>query len=311
MSKKKLKNFRNKVILVTGGTGSIGSAIIRELYKYKPQQIRIFSRDETKQFYLQHEFLKLGTTVDIRFLIGDIRDKDRLDKAMSGVDFVFHGAALKHVPFCEYNPFEAVQTNVYGTQNVIDLAIKHDVDNVIAISTDKAVYPNSIMGTTKLLMEKMVLSTRWYLGEANTKFSIVRFGNVLNSRGSVLPLWLSQIKSGGPLTITDPKMSRFFMSLGDAVELIIQAATMMHGQEIFVLKMKQRTIADMAQETIKRSSDGKKIEIKIVGSREGEKMHEQLFTEEEKKYSFDLKNLMVIIPYIDIYKKRNASMYRS
>lgn len=311
MSKKKLKTFRNKVILVTGGTGSIGSAIIADLLKHKPAQIRVFSRDETKQFYLQHELLKSETEIDVRFLIGDIRDKERLDKAMSGVDIIFHGAALKHVPFCEYNPFEAVQTNVYGTQNVIDLAIKHEVDKVVAISTDKAVHPTSIMGTTKLLMEKMVLSTRWYLGDANTKFSIVRFGNVLNSRGSVLPLWLSQIKSGGPLTITDPKMSRFFMTIEDAVDLITHAVTIMKGQEVFVLKMKERTIADMAQEIIKRSSDGKKIEIKIVGMRDGEKMHEELFTAEEIKYSFDLKKFLVIIPYTDLYKNRHASMYRS
>ncbi len=302
-------NFRNKVILVTGGTGSIGSAIVTELLKFAPSQIRIFSRDETKQFYLQHDLNKIKTKTDVRFLIGDIRDKERLDKAMSGVDLVFHCAALKHVHFCEYNPFEAVQTNVYGTQNVIDLAIKYNVAKVIAISTDKAVNPSSIMGTTKLLMEKMILSTRWYLGNSNTKFSIVRFGNVLNSRGSVLPLWLSQIKSGGPVTITDPKMNRFFMTIDEAVTLITEATVKMQGQEIFVLKMSQKNIGLMAKEMILRNAKNKKIKIKIVGKKDSEKMDELLYTDDEKKYSFDLKKLKVIIPYSDIYKKRTANLY--
>lgn len=310
MIKRIKKSIKNKVILVTGGTGSIGSAIIRELIKYSPRQIRVFSRDETKQFFLQHEFTKLKPKTDIRFLIGDVRDKERLDKAFKGVDIVYHASALKHVSFCEYNPFEAVKTNVSGTQNIIDLSIKHNVKKVIGISTDKAVYPTSIMGTTKLLMEKMLLSTRWYLHDSDTKFSVVRFGNVLNSRGSVLPLWLSQIQSGGPLTITDPKMTRFFMTIQDAVSLIIQASAIMLGQEIFVLKMPKKSITELAQETIKRSADGKRIEIKIVGRKDGEKMHEELFTTEEKEFLIELKNMYIIIPYNDLYLQRSKRMYK-
>lgn len=309
MDKKAQKNLKDKVILVTGGTGSIGSAIIREIIKYKPKQIRIFSRDETKQFFLQHELERMSLKNRVRFLIGDIRDKERLDKAFGGVDIVFHTAALKHVPFCEYNPFEAIKTNIYGTQNVIDLAIKNSVKKVIAISTDKAVYPTSIMGTTKLLMEKMILSTRWYLYNSQTKFSVVRFGNVLNSRGSVLPLWSSQLKSGQPLTITDPKMTRYFMTIKEAVKLIIQAAAIMLGQEIFILKMPKISIGDLATEFIKNKKIKKEIKIKITGQRDGEKLHEELFTEAEREFLIELKDMYILIPYRDMYKKRSKNNY--
>ncbi|MCL5072091.1 MAG: polysaccharide biosynthesis protein [Actinobacteria bacterium] len=279
------------------------------MIKYKPKQIRIFSRDETKQYFLLNEISDIKGKADIRCLIGDVRDKERLDKAFGKVNIVFHTAALKHVHFCEYNPFEAVKTNVYGAQNVIDLSIKHDVDKVIAISTDKAVNPVSVMGSTKLLMEKMFLSTRWYLGESNTKFSIVRFGNVLNSRGSVLPLWIEQIRKNKSITITDPNMTRYIMTIKDAVNLIFEAVKIMHGQEIFVLKMKQKRLSELADGQIKKYGNGEKIEIKVIGMRDGEKTHEELFTENEKKFIVKHKKMYIIVPYSDLFEKRKYNRY--
>ncbi len=301
--------FKGKKILITGGTGSIGSEIVHQLVNLEPEQVRVYSRDETKQYFLLHDIKRIAPHLDLRFLIGDIRDRERLDMAMGQIDIVFHTAALKHVPFCEYNPFEAVKTNVNGTQNILDMAIKHKVEKVIAISTDKAVNPLSILGTTKLLMEKMVLATRWYLGWAETKFSVVRFGNVLNSRGSTMPLWRSQIRTGGPVTVTDPEMTRFFMTVKDAVRLIFKTTQMMQGQEIFILKMPEKKIGELAQEIVTRHGRNKHIDIKVTGRRDGEKMHEELFTDYEKSQSFELPDMYIVIPYEDIFKKRKISQY--
>lgn len=295
------KTFSGKKILVTGGTGSIGSEIVRQLIQYHPKQIRIYSRDESKHYFLQQELDRNKIHVDIRYLIGDIRDKERMDMAFQDIDIVFHAAALKHVPYCEYNPFEAIKTNVHGTQNVIDLSIKNHVQKVVAISSDKAVYPNTIMGMTKLLMERMIISSHHYLGEATTKFSVVRFGNVLNSRGSVIPNWIEQIQNGGPVTVTDKNMRRFFMSIPDAVRLVFLATTMMEGQEIFVLKMKEENILDLANSTIKKYAQGKRVKIKITGPREREKLFEQLYTEEEKNNMIEKNNFFIILP--DVPKK--------
>lgn len=301
------KNFKNKIILVTGGTGSIGSGIVRQLLKFKPKQIRVFSRDESKHFFLQKEIDELGYKIDIRYLIGDIRDKERLDKAFWGVNIVFHAAALKHVPISEYNPFEAIKTNVYGTQHIIDLAIFHNVSKVVAISTDKAVYPNTVMGITKLLMERMIIGSQSYLGGARTKFAVVRFGNVVSSRGSVIPSWIDQIKKGGPVTVTDKRMTRFFMSTDEAVNLIFTATVAMKGQEIFVLKMKEENIYDLANRTINEHANGKKIKIKIIGAREREKIHERLFTDEEAQSMIDKKYFYVILPSKNLYRKSMIS----
>lgn len=296
------KVFKGKIVLVTGGTGSIGSQIVRKLLAYNPKQVRIFSRDESKHYFLQQEFDNLAGKTEIRYLIGDIRDKERLDKAFFKVDIVFHAAALKHVPYCEYNPFEAIKTNVYGTQNVIDIALKHNVDKVITISTDKAVYPNTIMGITKLLAERMVIGAQSYLGDARTKFAVVRFGNVINSRGSVIPTWIEQIKKGGPVTVTDKNMTRFFMSIDEAVDLIFLATANMEGQEIFVLKMNEENIYELAKRIIRKYARGKKIEIKIIGPREKEKMHERLFTDEEKELMIEKEFFYVIFPNKNLYK---------
>jgi len=309
MNKKKfplLDVFNGKKILVTGGTGSIGSEVVRQLItRAKPKQVRIYSRDEAKHFFLQKEIDALRTDVDVKSFIGDIRDKDRLSRAMRDVDIVFHAAALKHVPYCEYNPFEAVKTNVYGAQNLIDVAIDHNVERVVAISTDKAVYPNTMLGITKLLMERMFISSRHYIGSARTKFAVVRFGNVLNSKGSVIPTWIDQINNGGPVTVTNKRMKRFLMSIPDAVNLVFLAASKMKGQEIFVLKMEEKNIYQLAKETINAYAKNPSIiKIKLIGAREREKNVEKLFTDEERKMMVDAGDFWVILPTGEIYKDR-------
>ena len=217
MKKQLEKTFRNKKILVTGGTGCIGSEIVINLLKYQPDVVRIFSNDEDSTFRMSQE---LSKNQNVRFLIGDIRDKERLIVAMENIDIVYHAAALKHVPLCEYNPFEAIKTNVLGTQNVIESALKTDVNSVINISTDKAVNPTSTMGATKLLAEKLMTDANFYKGPSKTIFSSVRFGNVLYSRGSVIPLFEEQIKKKKMITITNPKMTRFMMSKENAEKAI-------------------------------------------------------------------------------------------
>lgn len=291
--------FRGKRILVTGGTGSIGSVIVQELLKYDPYQIRVFSRDETKQFDLDQ---KLGNSSKVSFLLGDIRDRDRLNLAMENIDIVFHVAALKHVVSCERNPFEAVKTNVQGTQNLIDCAFANNVDRVIGVSTDKATDPTNVMGCTKLLAEKIMLASYFYKGHKKTKFSYVRFGNVLGSRGSVLPLFMKQIKSGGPLTITDPEMTRFFMTIREAVDLVLKSSILMQDREIIVLKMPVMTIGDLAQATIQYMKDtnseiaNKEIELNIIGKKDGERKHEKLLTEEESENALETDTLYIITP---------------
>lgn len=306
------KIFKGKKILVTGGTGSIGSEIVRQLLKYQPKQIRIYSRDETKQYHLHQELGENKKNLRVlRFLIGDIRDKDRLSRAFHDIDIVFHAAALKHVPFCEMNPFEAVKTNVGGTQNILDLAIDHRVEKVIAVSSDKAVYPNTFMGITKLMMERMVVAASNYSGHPEIKFSVVRFGNVVNSRGSVIPLWIDQIKKGKPVTITDPKMERYFMSIEHAVGLVFMAAAIMLGNEVFVLKMSKYNVHDLAKEVIKRFGNGSEHKIKIIGAREREKMDEKLHTEDEADLMIDAGPFYIIQTAKEAYLRRRSKYKNS
>ncbi len=300
-NKELLKEFKDKKILVTGGTGSIGSVIIEELLKYQPRQIRVFSRDETKQFELSH---RLGQGAPVTYLIGDIRDKDRLNLAMEGIDIVFHAAALKHVLACEQNPFEAVKTNVNGTQNVIDCAFANQVDKVVSISTDKATNPTNIMGCTKLLAEKLLLTTFFYKGKKKTKFCCVRFGNVLGARGSVIPLFASQIKKGKQVTVTDPDMTRFVMSIPQAVNLVLCAASLVQDREIFILKMPVATTGDIAQAMIElgqeKLKNKDKIDIKIVGKKDGERLHEKLLTIEESVLAMETKDMFIVLPDIKL-----------
>ena len=283
-----------KIVLVTGGTGSIGSEIVRHLLKTKARQIRVFSRDEHKQHELKGE---LGHDKRLRFLIGDIRDKERMDFAFKGVDICFHAAALKHVPVCEYNPFEAVKTNIIGTQNIIDIALRHNIEKVLAISTDKAADPASVLGASKLMMERLITAANATIGQDRTRFASVRFGNVLNSRGSVIDLWRKQIETGGPVTVTDKRATRFFMDMPDAVRLVFSALQHMQGGEIFVLKMRPpRLVIDFAKDMIKKYGGGKKTQIKLIGLRPGEKLHETLLTEDESEHSIELKDMFVILP---------------
>src|SRR3989344_2119022 len=302
------KMFKNKRILVTGGTGSIGSEIVRQLLKYKPRQNRIYSRGENKQYLLQRELGEHENNLKIlRFLIGDVRDKDRLNRAFNGIDIVFHAAALKHVPFCEDNPFEATKTNVYGTQNVLDLAIDHHVEKVIAVSSDKAVYPNTFMGISKLMMERLVVAASNYSGAPEIKFAVVRFGNVINSRGSVIPLWIDQIKKGKPLTVTDIRMERYFMGIQDAVRLVFMVASVMLGNEIFVLKMPKYNIHDLAKEVIKMFGKDNNHQIKVIGIREREKINEKLYPDDEQELMIDVGPFNIILPTRQLYRKRQSS----
>jgi len=289
--------FSGKRILVLGGTGSIGSVIVKELLRYNPKQVRIYSRDELKH---QELLFSLDDHHAIRSLIGDIRDRDRLSFAMRGIDIVFNAAALKHVPLCEYNPFEAVKTNVYGTQNVLDTALEHNVEKVITVSTDKAVEPNSTLGATKLLAEKLTTAANAYRGDQRTIFSTVRFGNVLGSRNSILPLIKSQVKAGRPVTITDARMTRFIMPTESAVKLVFEATSIMKGGEIFVLKMPSVNIEDLIKGYVEllTEKDGKsaKITYTYIGKRPGEKIDERLLNQQEIEQAYEKGELFVIPP---------------
>ncbi|UCH72433.1 MAG: SDR family NAD(P)-dependent oxidoreductase [Thermoplasmatales archaeon] len=300
---KRLKNiFKNKKILVTGGTGCIGSEIVKALLNYEPEVVRIFSNDEDSTFRMIQE---IGKGDNRRFLIGDVRDIERLNLAMEEIDIVYHAAALKHVPLCEYNPFEAIKTNVLGTQNVINVALTHGTDKVINISTDKAVNPTNTMGATKLLTEKLIIDANFYKGKSKTDFSCVRFGNVSFSRGSVIPLFEEQIKRKKMITLTDKNMTRFMMSISNTIDLVFKATLMAKGGEIFVLKMPAVNLGDLADVAInfyskKYGFEPKKIEKKIIGPRSGEKMFEELMTETEAKKAFETNDMLIIPPHVEL-----------
>jgi UDP-N-acetylglucosamine 4,6-dehydratase len=275
--------LRGKRILVTGGTGSIGRIIVHKLLEFAPAAIRVFSRNEYNQYLMSREYSELK---NVRFFIGDVRDRERLMLAAEDVDIIIHASALKHVHACEYNPFEAVKTNVIGTQNALDAALNYNIERFISISTDKAVSPTNTMGATKLLAERLVTSANNYKGSRQTLFTVVRFGNVLASRGSALPLFIKQIRSGGPVTLTHPEMRRFFMTIPDAVNLCLKAAEKSEGGEIFILKMPVVLIKDLVEVLIEMFAprfglEPSRILVKDIGLYPGEKVYEELMTPEE------------------------------
>lgn len=289
--------FAGKRILVTGGAGSIGREIVRQLLGHGPEVVRVFGQDETQLHYLSEE---LGANRAVRFLVGDVRDRARLARALRDVEIVFHAAALKHVPICEYNPFEAVQTNVVGTQNLLDAALDAGVRRLVMISTDKAADPRHVMAATKLLAEKLVgAASSWLRG---LSAACVRFGNVLGSRGSVVPTVLRQIERGGPVTLTDRRMTRFSMTIQDAVELVLDAAGRpFDGGEVFILRMPALKVADLLQCLIDEHAprvgrDPRKIRIVETGMRPGERLEELLISEEERERTEDLGKYLVVHP---------------
>ncbi len=292
--------FEDKIVLVTGGTGSIGSEIVRQLLTYNPKIVRIYSRDEYKQSLLRYKFREYN---NIRYLLGDIRDLPRLQRAFEGVNTVFHAAALKRVESTEYDPIEAVHTNVLGTQNIITATLESPtVDRVVSISTDKSVNVTTTMGATKLLAERLVTWASFYRRQPHKTLCCVRFGNVLDSRGSVIPIWREQIKDGGPVTLTHNDMRRFFMSITSAVNLVLRSAAHATGGEVYLLRMKSARIRDLCEIMVeecasKAGHDPKDIEIQVTGASPGEKMDEDLMAPNEIDRTFWIDDeLAVIVP---------------
>lgn len=281
--------FQNKTLLITGGTGSFGNAVLNRFLRTDIGEIRIFSRDEKKQDDMRHEFqAKMPEVADkIKFYIGDVRDLQSCRGAMCGVDYIFHAAALKQVPSCEFFPMEAVRTNVIGTDNVLTAAIEAGVECVICLSTDKAAYPINAMGITKAIEEKVAVAKSRNSGK--TKICCTRYGNVMCSRGSVIPLWIDQIRSGNPITITEPKMTRFIMSLEEAVDLVLFAFEHGENGDLLIQKAPACTIGTQAQ-AVCELFGGKKEDIKVIGIRHGEKMYETLLTNEECAKAVDMGN---------------------
>ena len=281
--------FQDKVLLITGGTGSFGNAVLRRFLDSDIKEIRIFSRDEKKQDDMRHAL----QNPKVKFYIGNVRDKSSVDVAMRGVDYVFAAAALKQVPSCEFFPMEATRTNVLGTGNVLQSAIENGVKNVVVLSTDKAAYPINAMGISKALMEKVAIAKGRELGEAAaTTICCTRYGNVMASRGSVIPLWVEQMMQGKPITITDPNMTRFMMTLDDAVDLVIYAFEHGHNGDLFVQKAPAATLATLAEalKQVYSRIDPKygDTEVKVIGTRHGEKLYETLVTREEMSKAIDM-----------------------
>lgn len=280
--------FKNKTLMITGGTGSFGNAVLNGFLETDIKEIRIFSRDEKKQDDMRHEFqAKMPEASNkIKFFIGDVRDLASVKNAMHGVDYIFHAAALKQVPSCEFFPIEAVKTNVLGTENVLTAAIEEGVKSVICLSTDKAAYPVNAMGTSKAMMEKVIVAKSRTVDPEKTKICCTRYGNVMCSRGSVIPLWIEQIKAGNPITITEPSMTRFIMSLEEAVDLVLFAFKNGTSGDILVQKAPACTIEVLAKAVTELFAPGH--EIKVIGIRHGEKMYETLLTNEECANAIDM-----------------------
>jgi len=288
----------DKTILLTGGTGSFGQKFTEiVLNNYQPARLIIYSRDEMKQFEMQQKF---ASRKNIRFFIGDVRDKERLMRAFNGVDYVIHAAALKHVPIAEYNPFEAVKTNVMGAQNIINVAIDKGVKKVIALSSDKAANPINLYGATKLCSDKLFIAGNSYVGRNDTNFSVVRYGNVIGSRGSVIPFFLKQ-KETGVLSITDPRMTRFWITLETGVNFVLSCLDRMVGGELFVPKLPSMNIMDLAKAV------APECETKIIGFRPGEKLHEVMIPKEEDRRTLEYDDYYMIQPDFKFWQRRHNS----
>lgn len=294
-------NWSEEVVLVTGGTGSFGKKFVEiMLREYGPRKLIIFSRDELKQ----HEMRAAGLDdPSLRYFIGDVRDQQRLERAFTGVTVVVHAAALKQVPACEYNPFEAIQTNINGGKNVIEAAINRGVRRVVALSTDKAVNPINLYGATKLCAEKMFVQANAYAGAQDTRFSCVRYGNVVGSRGSVVPIFMEQRKRG-KITLTDPRMTRFWITLDQGARFVIRCLEQMHGGEIFVPKIPSMKLLDMAEAV------APDCEIECIGIRPGEKLHEVLLSEDESRNAVETDGMYVIQPAHNWWNKNNWKQAR-
>jgi len=275
--------FKDKILLITGGTGSFGNAVLKRFLDTDVKEIRIFSRDEKKQDDMRHAL----QNPKVKFYIGDVRDKRSVDGAMIGVDYIFHAAALKQVPSCEFFPIQAVQTNVLGTENVLDSAIQHGIKNIVVLSTDKACYPINAMGISKAMMEKVAIAKARSLGDdAKTTICCTRYGNVMASRGSVIPLWIDQMKSGNEITITDPNMTRFMMTLDDAVDLVLYAFEHGKSGDLFVQKAPAATLEVLVHALFELYKYEPKI--RVIGTRHGEKLYESLVTREEMAKAIDM-----------------------
>lgn len=287
--------LNDQTILITGGTGSFGKKFLEMiLEKYTPHRIIIYSRDEYKQSVMKSEYSKKYDMSKVRFFIGDVRDKERLLRAFDHVDYVIHAAAMKQVPTCEYNPFEAIKTNIHGAQNVIDAAIDRGVKKVVALSTDKAVNPINLYGGTKLVSDKLFVSANAYSKISGTKFSVVRYGNVAGSRGSVIPIFKDIIDHGGTeLTITDPRMTRFWITLEQGVELVFKAMDESQGGETYISKIPSFKVTDLAKAMLPNAT------IKEIGIREGEKLHEVMVTKDDSFLTYEYDKHYIIYPHFD------------
>jgi len=294
--------LNGKQVLVTGGCGSIGSHLVERLLAHDPQKIRILDNNERGLFQMQSEMSEHSET--LRFLLGDVRERERIEMAMEDVDVVFHCAALKHVSINEYNPFETIQTNVQGTQNVIRSALDEEIDSFVGISTDKASNPTSVMGATKLLSERLIIGANTYKGRRETRFNCVRFGNVLGSSGSVVPVFMNQIREGGPITVTDPEMTRFIMPPTEAVDLVFEVHQQMNSGEIVVFKMPAFKLGELAtairdEFAPRLGLDPGDIQLETIGARPGERIHEKLISTDEMAYAVEKEDTFVLKPQID------------
>lgn len=284
--------LNDKVILITGGTGSFGKKFLEMIFaKYKPKKVIIYSRDEFKQSVMQAEYKDKIDISRVRFFIGDVRDKDRLYRAFDGVDYVIHAAAMKQVPTCEYNPMEAIKTNIHGAQNVIEAALDRGVKKVVALSTDKAVNPINLYGGTKLVSDKLFIAANAYSGANGTVFSVVRYGNVAGSRGSVIPIWKRIIEEGGTtLGVTDSRMTRFWITLEQGVELVFKALEESKGGETYISKIPSFHICDLAKAMLPGCT------IEEIGIREGEKLHEVMVTKDDSRSTYEYDKHYIIYP---------------